>query len=87
MTTQLTAAEVRQWREQLSMSQEGFARFLDLSRATIARIELGQVPAPGWMALARAGSLPRPAAVEDALRKLIREIVLEVVDSRPEQRG
>ena len=51
----MTPDDLRAWREEAGLSQEGLAHLLGVSSPTIAEWEEGLVPIPKWLTLALIG--------------------------------
>ena len=77
---QLTPDEIKAWRDEAGLSQQAFAEMLGISRATVARLESGDISADPWLYYARAGwreESGRPGSIASQIEIVIRQIVRE----------
>ena len=76
-TTTMTPRALKAWRQRLDLSQEGFARWLGVSRSTVNRWEGGLAPIPKMVALVER---------EHTAKQLHAELRAEDTESSPSDR-
>lgn len=88
MVHQLTAEEIKIWRAETGLSQQGFAEMLGISRPTVARLEGGEISADPWLYYARAGwqaENGKNSSIVSQIEGIIRQIVrteMSLIDNK-----